>query len=65
MFPNWSGWKTVKLLLSVVGGLVGTLATAGVLPENVASVIAAVDGTLLTLVVTLSGTAMGPSLVKS
>jgi hypothetical protein len=62
LFPNWTGWKTVKLGLGLSATLVATLAAAGVVPANVAEIVATVDGALLSLVVTLSGTNAGPAM---
>jgi hypothetical protein len=68
MFPNWSGWKTVKLVLFVLGTVDGALiANAANEPAslvNVANVAVTVLGVVGTLVVALSGTAVGPALVK-
>jgi hypothetical protein len=63
MFPNWSGWKTVKLALFLAGTVDGALiANAANEPAslvNVANVAVTVLGVLGTLVVALSGTAIG------
>lgn len=66
MFPNWSGWKTVKLILSAVGAGAAGIAAAHIsdVVTQIATVTGTVDGSLLAVVVLLSGTALGPSLVK-
>lgn len=68
MFPNWSGWKTVKLGLFVLGTVDGALIANAANEQaslvNVANVAVTVLGVLGTLVVALSGTAVGPALVK-
>lgn len=58
MFPNWSGWKTVKALLYVAGGLVT------VVPSQWQTLYAAVVAAVGSIVVVLSGTSLGPQLVK-
>ena len=61
MFPNWTGWKTVKAILFVLGGLVPT-----VLPAQYQQVAAAIVGAVGSIVVVLSGTNAGPAMaVKS
>ena len=57
MFPNWTGWKTVKTLLFLVGGLVPT-----VVPEQYKALAAAVVGAIGSIVVVLSGTSIGPAM---
>ncbi len=57
MFPNWTGWKTVKTLLFLVGGLVPT-----VVPEQYQALAAAVVGAIGSIVVVLSGTSIGPAM---
>ena len=57
MFPNWTGWKTVKTLLFLVGGLVPT-----VVPEQYQALAAAVVGAIVSIVVVLSGTSIGPAM---
>ena len=57
MFPNWTGWKTVKGLLFVLGGLVPVLVPASY--QALASGIVAAVGSV---VVILSGTNAGPAM---
>ena len=57
MFPTWTGWKTVKTLLFLVGGLVPT-----VVPEQYQALAAAVVGAIGSIVVVLSGTSIGPAM---
>ena len=68
LFPNWSGWKTLKLVLTCIGIAAGSLAASTALPALVVSIaqaVGAIDGAFLVAVIALSGTAAGPSLVKS
>jgi hypothetical protein len=62
MFPNWTGWKTVKLVLSLGATLVGSLAAAGVISPEIAHVAGITDGALLSIVIALSGTNAGPAM---
>lgn len=66
MFPNWTGWKTVKFVLGIVATSAGAVAAAnqGTTVGNVANIISTVDGSLMMLVVLLSGTNVGPVVVK-
>ena len=64
IFPNWTGWKTVKLVLSLGATLVGTLAAAGVITPDLAHTIGIVDGALLSMVIAVSGTVIGPQVSK-
>ena len=68
MFPNWSCWKTVKLALFIAGTVDGALiANAANEPASLVSIAntaVAVLGVVGTVVVALSGTAVGPTLVK-
>ncbi len=66
LFPNWTGWKTIKLALGVIGTAAGAVATAnqGTAIGNAASIVATADAALLSVVVMLSGTAMGPTVSK-
>jgi hypothetical protein len=59
MFPNWSGWKTVKLLLVSLTGLAPVVTP----PAYVALVTAVLSG-ITGVVVVLSGTAVGPQLAR-
>jgi hypothetical protein len=59
MFPNWSGWKTLKLALVTITGLVPAVVPAPDL-ALVVSVLAGITG----VVVVLSGSAVGPTLVR-
>lgn len=67
MFPNWTGWKTVKLALTGLGVAAGALSVSDALPPSVraiATAVGAVDGAFLTAVIALSGTAAGPTVAK-
>lgn len=66
MFPNWTGWKTVKLVLGVVGAAAGGVAAqyAGSALGTDASIVGSVDASLLSFVVIFSGTALGPTVSK-
>jgi hypothetical protein len=68
MFPNWTGWKTVKLALFLAGTLDGAvIANAANEPAtlvSVANVAVTVLGVLGTLVVALSGTSVGPTMAE-
>ena len=58
MFPNWTGWKTVKALLFVAGGFIPLVPTTY---QTLANVTLAAIGTI---VVTLSGSPIGPTVSK-
>lgn len=66
MFPNWTGWKTVKAILGVIATAAGSVATAdqGTEVGNIASIVATMAGALVVVVVALSGTSMGPTVSK-
>jgi hypothetical protein len=67
MFPNWSGWKTVKLALTGIGIAASAIAASssmGAAVQAIASTVGAIDGSVLAVVVVLSGTSMGPALVR-
>jgi hypothetical protein len=55
MFPNWTGWKTVKALLYVAGGFVA------IVPTEYRVLYSTVVAAVGSLVVVLSGTALGPT----
>ena len=55
MFPNWTGWKTVKAVLFVLGGLVPTI-----VPSEYQHLAAVIVGAVGSIVVVLSGTSAGP-----
>ena len=57
IFPNWTGWKTVKAVLFVAGGLVPLL------PEQYRTIASAVVAAIGSLVVALSGTNAGPPML--
>lgn len=67
MFPNWTGWKSIKALLFSLVTLNGVLMTANVFSvatmhdAMIASLFLGAAGTIVT---TLSGTAMGPDMAK-
>jgi hypothetical protein len=56
MFPNWTGWKTVKLILAVLSA--GSSALPAPYNVDVGTVLSAV----LAVVVILSGTNAGPAM---
>jgi hypothetical protein len=67
LLPNWTGWKSLKLVLTAVGVGAAALATSDALPpasRAIAQVVGAIDASLLAIVITLSGTAAGPTVVK-
>jgi hypothetical protein len=64
MFPNWSGWKTVKIVLFFLGGATGTSGLAGMLPVKYAMIVGTILSTLGILVVALSGSKVGPMLAR-
>ena len=70
MFPNWTGWKTVKLILSILTACAGAITSAS-LPAAPATVLEAgtvattILGILTSIVVVLSGTAAGPAMANS
>lgn len=57
MFPNWTGWKTVKALLFVASGFVS------VVPTQYQTIYSAVVAAVGSIVVVLSGTNAGPAMV--
>ncbi len=57
MFPNWTGWKTVKALLFVAGGVLPS-----VLPSQYQALAAAIVAGIGGVVVVLSGTSIGPAM---
>ena len=59
MFPNWTGWKTVKTALFILGGLAPT-----VVPAQYQALAAALIGGIGSIVVVLSGTSAGPAMAK-
>jgi hypothetical protein len=63
IFPNWTGWKTIKALLGAVAAIAASLGAGGVITPQLALEISGVAGALVTLVVTLSGTAAGPTML--
>lgn len=68
MFANWTGWKTLKLFLTGVGVGAGALSTSAALPPSiqaVAQVVGAIDGSVLAIVIVLSGTSLGPTLART
>jgi len=67
MFPNWTGWKTVKAALFVLIAIDGWLMTVsdfGPATVQYAKLAAGLLGTIGTIVVTLSGTNAGPAVMK-
>jgi hypothetical protein len=57
-FQNWTGWKTVKMILFLLTGLVP------IVPAQYQTLASEVLAALGTIVVTLSGTNLGPTVVK-
>lgn len=57
MFPNWTGWKTVKILLFILTGF------ATLVPEAWRPLYTTTLAAVGSIVVVLSGTPMGPSVV--
>lgn len=57
MFPNWTGWKTVKTLLFVAAGIVPSL-----VPSQYQALASAILGGIGSVVVVLSGTNSGPAM---
>jgi hypothetical protein len=67
MFPNWTGWKTLKLILTAVGAGAGVLAASPVVGPTVqaiAAVTGVIDASTLAVVIVLSGTSAGPEIVR-
>jgi len=72
--PNWTGWKTAKLVLTVIGALAADFVTtkdfdalgaaAATAIHIAASVVGQVDAIALTIVIALSGTAAGPTIQR-
>ena len=58
MFPNWSGWKTVKTLLFIATGFVALV------PQNYQTLYSTVLAAVGSVVVALSGTSVGPALAE-
>ena len=66
MFPNWTGWKWAKLGLTAAIGATTGMASA-TLPDTWHSADVTANAVLigiLGIVITLSGTSMGPALAK-
>lgn len=66
-FPNWTNWKTWKNALFLAGGACMAVAADMSLPHTV-HLVAVIGGLACSgagaAVVTLSGTAVGPTVVK-
>ena len=64
MFPNWTGWKTVKLVLSILSAGAAGVATGNIsaVVTQDATIAGTILGTFLTLVVIASGTNVGPAM---
>lgn len=68
MFPNWSGWKTVKLILFILVAADGGVLSATDLPANVmtdAHGVGTALGVIGMIVVALSGSSAGPALART
>jgi hypothetical protein len=68
MLPNWTGWKTVKMVLTGVALAAGSIAVGKGLPDSVHAIAAAVgqiNAAALAVVIMLSGTAAGPTITKN
>ena len=63
LFPNWTGWKTVKLVLSLAGSFVGALTASGVIPSTLGADISGTLAAFVALVVAISGTNAGPPML--
>jgi len=57
-FPNWTGWKTVKLVLALATGLLP------IVPPAYSTLATETLAAIASIVVTLSGTSMGPTVTK-
>jgi hypothetical protein len=68
MFPNWTGWKTAKIVLSAVSAMaLAAYATPG-LPtswHNAETLVAGLCAVLSVGVITASGTSIGPNIVRA
>jgi hypothetical protein len=67
LFPNWSGWKSLKLVLTGIGIAAGAVGASAALPPSVqaiAQAVGAIDGAFLVAVIALSGTVAGPALAR-
>ena len=65
MFPNWTGWKTVKLVLATLAAAAGGIGAAGLGGVSTDAVIVGTVLSALTgVVVVFSGTAAGPKMVR-
>jgi hypothetical protein len=58
MFPNWTGWKTVKVGLFVLGGFIPLV------PAQYQTLASTALAALGSVVVVLSGTSVGPTVTK-
>ena len=56
MFPNWTGWKTVKTILFVATGFVSLI------PAQYQTLYSTVVAAVGSIVVVLSGTNVGPAM---
>lgn len=72
--PNWTGWKTVKLVLTIVGGLAAEFSTTTSFDalgpavvttvHSIAATVGQLDATALAVVIFLSATSVGPTVQK-
>jgi hypothetical protein len=68
MLPNWTGWKTVKLILAILTTCAGAVASSPGMPAAVvqaATIATTLLGIATSIVVVLSGTAAGPAVVAN
>lgn len=61
MFANWSGWHTVKTILGITITAASAVAASnqGVEIGDIASIVSTIAGSLVTIVVVLSGSTLG------
>ena len=67
LFPNWIGWHTINTILAAIGVAATALSHSTALDaqlQGLASVVAQVDGSLLAIVIVLSGTAASTPALK-
>ena len=66
IFPNWTGWKTTKLVLSILSAGAAGVATGNISAAVTqdATIVGTLLGTMLTIVVVASGTSAGPTVTK-
>jgi hypothetical protein len=67
MFPNWTGWKTIKIVLASLTTFSASMAAGfpGSVTAHDFTVAGIILGALTVGVVTASGTSAGPTLAKT